>query len=227
MEDDGDPRLHLLELLNQIERIRTLLRQRAKQSVQSRGSRHQLDEEQKADQKTTAVINRRIKEGHQGESDRAGEEGTTDDHIKAQTKSLVEKHHFDREQALQRAMETVGKGNRVRWILSAQPGIPAFFDVEPLPNVLQVAFNTEHPVHPYLYDLLHPDVDDRSEEDLRISLGRAAAAFRILFYSWARFEEEQTDRDRRTIRNARLEWGKYSEEFFDEDDGSISPTDLI
>ena len=227
MEEDGDPRLHLLELRTQIERIRTLLRVRAKQSVQSREGRHQLDEEQKADQKTTAAINRRIKEGHQGESDRAGEEGTTEDHIKAQTKSLVEKHHLDREQALQRAMETVDKGNRVRWILSAQPGIPAFFDVEPLPNVLQVAFNTEHPVHPYLYDLLHPDVDDRSEEDLRISLGRAAAAFRILFYSWARFEEEQTDHDRRNIRNARLEWGKYSEEFFDEDDGSISPTDLI
>ena len=227
MEEDGDQRLHLLELRTQVERIRTLLRQRAGQSVQNRASRHQLDENQKADEKTTAVIKRRIREGHQGESDRAGEEGTREDQIKAQTESLEKKHHFDNEQALQRAMETVDKGNRVSWILSAQPGIPAFFDVEPLPNVLQVAFNTEHPVHPYLYDLLHPNVEEMSDEDLRVSLSKAAAAFRILFYSWARYEEEQTDRDRRNIRNTRLEWGKYAEEFFDEEDGSIPPTDLV
>jgi hypothetical protein len=227
MEEDGDQRVHLLELRTQVERIRTLLRQRAGQSVQVRPSRHQLDEEQKADAKTSAAIRRREREGHQGESDRAGEKGTTEDQIQAQAKSLVERHHFDREQALQKAMETVDKGNRVSWILSAQPGIPAFFDVEPLPNILQVAFNTEHPVHPYLYDLLHPDMEEMSEDDLKSSLSKAAAAFRILFYSWARFEEEQTDRDRRNIRNARLEWGKYSEEFFDEDDGSIPPTDLV
>ena len=227
MEEDGDQRLHLLELRTQIERIRTLLRQRAGKSVQRRPSRHQLDEDQKADAKTTAAIKRRIQEGHRGESDRAGQEGTKDDHIEAQTTSLVERHKFDKEQALQKAMETVDKGNRVSWILSAQPGIPAFFDVEPLPNVLQVAFNTEHPVHPYLYDLLYPDVDNMLEEDVKASLSKAAAAFRILFYSWARFEEEQTDLERRKIRNARLEWGKYSEEFFDEDDGSFPPTDLV
>ena len=227
MEEDGDPRLHLLDLRTQIERIKGLLRQRAGQSVQVRRSRHQLDEEQKADAKTTAAIKRRILQGHKGESDRAGETGTKEEHIAAQAKALAEKHHFDKELALQRAMETVDKGNRVSWILSAQPGIPAFFEVEPLPNVLQVAFNTEHPVHPYLYALLHPDIEELTEEQLRDSLSKAAAAFRILFYAWARFEEEQTDRDRRTIRNARLEWGKYSEEFFDDDDGSIAPTDLV
>ena len=227
MEEDGDQRVHLLVLRTQVERIRTLLRHHAGLSMQGRQSRHHQDEEQKADAKTSAAIRRRVKEGHQGESDRAGEKGTTEDQIQAQAQSLVEKHHFDREQALQKAMETVDKGNRVSWILSAQPGSPAFFDVEPLPNILQVAFNTEHPVHPYLYDLLHPDIEEMSEEDLKSSLSKAAAAFRILFYSWARFEEEQTDRDRRNIRNARLEWGKYSEEFFDEDDGSIPPTDLV
>ena len=227
MEEDGDPRQHLLGLRTQVDRIKGLLRQRARQSVQVRPERHQLDEDQKADAKTSAAIKRRILQGHQGESDRAGEIGTKDDHIVAQAKALAERHQFDKEQALQRAMETVDKGNRVSWILSAQPGTPAFFEVEPLPNVLQVAFNTEHPVHPYLYALLHPDIEELTEDQLRDRLSKAAAAFRILFYAWARFEEEQTDRDRRAVRNARFEWGKYSEEFFDEDDGSIAPTDLV
>ena len=227
MEEDGDQRLDLLDLREQMDRIISLLRNRASQSNQPRTGRHQLDEDQKADAKTTAAIKRRIEEGHRGESDVAGETGTEDEHIQEQVRVLVEKHLIDRDQALQRVIETIEKGNRVSWILSAQPGSPAFFDVEPLPNLLQVAFNTKHPVHSYLYDLLHSNIDEKSEEDIRESLRKAAAAFKILVYSWARFEEEQSDLERRRIRNARLEWGKYAEEFFDEDDGSIRPTDLV
>ena len=51
-------------------------------------------------------------------------------------------------------------------------------------------------------------------------------AFRVLIYSWARFEEEQTERERRGVRNARFEWGKYAEEFFEEDDDEPPPTDF-
>ena len=116
--------------------------------------------------------------------------------------------------------------NRVRWILSAQSS-PAFFDVEPLPNVIQVALNTNHPVHSHLFDIMHPDVEDMTEEEVRERLVRAAAAFRILIYSWARYEDEQCERPRRQVRNARWEWGKYAEEFFDEDDDSVPLTDLV
>ena len=104
---------------------------------------------------------------------------------------------------------------------------PAFFEVEPLPNVIQVALNTNHPVHSHLYDIMNPDTDELTEDEVRERLARASAAFRILVYSWARYEEEQTDRAGRQVRNSRLEWGKCAEEFFDEDDGSITPTDLV
>ena len=227
MEEDGDQRLGLLELREQMDRIIGLLRTRAGQSLQQRISRHQLDEDQKADAKTTAAIKRRIEEGHKGESDRAGETGTEDEHMQEQERVLVEKYHLDRDYARKRVIETLKKGNRVSWILAAQPGNAAFFDVEPLPNLLQVAFNTKHPVHSYLYDILTSNIDEKSEEDVRESLSNVAAAFKILFYSWARFEEEQSNGEKRRIRNARVEWGKYAEEFFDEDDGSIPPTDLV
>ena len=227
MQEDGDPRVDLLELHSQMSRTITSLRNRAKQSRQARKPRHQPDEDQKADMKTTAAIKRRLEEGHKGESDRAGETGTKEEHIAELVRVLVEEHLLDKDSAVKRVIETIEKGNRVSWILSAQDRSPAFFDVEPLPNLLQVVFNTKHPVHSYLYDLLHPDIDERSEEDVRESLRKAAAAFKILFYSWARFEEEQSDGDKRRIRNARLEWGKYAEEFFDEDDGTIAPADLV
>ena len=226
MEEDGDHRVYLLELHKQIRNVITGMRSRVKEKIQPRGPRHVPNEDQKADAKATAAIKRRIVEGHQGESDRAGESGTKEEHKEAQVESLVEKHRLDQSDALQRVAETIEAGNRVRWIQSAQSSA-AFFDVESLPNVIQVALNTNHPVYSHLYDIMHPDVDKLTEDEVRERLARAAAAFRILIYSWARYEEEQTDRSRRQVRDARVEWGKYAEEFFDEDDGSIAPTDLV
>lgn len=226
MEEEGDHRSYLLDLRKQITNAIELLRPRSRQAKQARGQRHVLDEDQKADAKASAAIARRMQEGYEGESDKAGESGSADEHREAQVESLTRKHHFDQTDALQEIDETIRAGNRVRWIQSAQSS-PAFFDVESLPNVIQVALNTDHPVHSHLYDIMHPDVEDMTDEEVRERLARAAAAFRILIYSWARYEEEQTERDRRRVRDARLEWGKYAEEFFDEDDDSIPPTDLV
>ncbi len=226
MEEDGDYRVYLLDLRKQIENAISLMRPRVQQSRQRRRKRHVLSEDQKADAKATAAIKRRMEDGHQGESDRAGETGTEEEQKETQVESLVEKHHLDQRDALQRIDETIKTGSRVRWIQSSQSSA-AFFDVEPLPNVIQVALNTNHPVHSHLYDVMHADVEELTEDEVRERLAKAAAAFRILIYSWARYEEEQTNRTRREVRNARWEWGRYAEDFFDEDDDSIPPTDLV
>lgn len=226
MAEDGDYRVYLLDLRRQIEKAIELMRPRIRETSQRRGPRHVLDEDQKADAKATSAIKRRIEEGYKGESDRAGESGTEEERREAQVESLVEKHHLDHTDALQRIDETIRMNSRVRWIQSAQSS-PAFFDVESLPNVIQVALNTKHPVHSHLYDIMHPDVEELAEDEIRERLARAAAAFRILIYSWARYEEEQIDRAWRQVRDARVEWGKYAEEFFDEEDDSVPPTDLV
>ncbi len=226
MEEEGDYRTYLLELRRQIEKAITAMRPRVREARKPRGRRHLADEDQKADQKATTAIKRRVEEGHEGESDRVGSQGTQEEQRETQLKSLTEKHHLDRDDALHRIDETIKADSRVRWIQSAQSS-PGFFDVEAFPNVLQVALNTNHPVHSHLYDVMHPDVDDMNEDEIRDRLRKAAAAFRILIYSWARYEDEQTDRERRRVRDARLEWGKYAEEFFDEDDDAAPPTDMV
>ena len=226
MEEEGDHRVHLLDLRKQIENAIKLMRPRVRQARHRRGLRHDLDEDQKADAKATAAIRRRMEEGHRGDSDRAGESGTEEEQKETQVDSLVQKHHLDQGDALRRIDKTIRTGNRVRWIQSAQSSA-AFFDVESLPNVVQVALNTKHPVFSHLYDIMHPESDELTEEEVRERLAKAAAAFHILIYSWARYEDEQTERARRQVRDARVEWGKYAEEFFDEDDGSIPPTDLV
>lgn len=227
MEEEGDYRTYLLELRRQIEKAIAAMRPRVREARKPRGPRHMADEDQKADQKATSAIKRRAEEGHEGESDRAGSQATKEEQKETQLKSLTEKHHLDRDDALHRIDETIKADSRVRWIQSAQSS-PGFFDVESFPNVLQVALNTDHPVHSHLYDVMHPDVDEMNEDEIRDRLRKAAAAFRILIYSWARYEDEQTDRERRRVRDARLEWGKYAEEFFDEDDDAAPPpTDMV
>ncbi len=226
MEDDGDYRVHLLDLRKQIQNAISIMRPRVKEARQKRGKRHTPDEDQKADAKATAAIKKRLGEGHKGSSDIAEETGSEQDHTEAQVESLVTKHNFAKEDALRKVAETIEAGNRVRWIQSHQSS-PAFFDIDALPGVIQVALNTDHPVHSHLYDVMHPDVDELSEEEVRDRLYKAAAAFRILIYSWARYEDEQTDKMKRVVRDARMEWGKYAEEFFDDDDGSVPPTDMI
>ena len=221
MRRDGDPRVGLLDLQSQIKKLIGLMRDRVKEAKKTRRKRHGQDEERMAEKRVTAKIRERIESGHKGESDRSGEEGTTEQHKKAQLGSLVGKHHLEENEALRLIDETIKEGSRVRWIQTAQH-TPAFFDVEPLPNVVQVALNTKHPVYAHLYDVLHADVDDLSEQDVRDRLSRASAAFRVLFYAWARYEDEQTERGRRPVRNARLEWGKYAEEFFDDDEDAIT-----
>ena len=227
MEEDGDHRVYLLDLRRQIQKAITLMRSHIDQSKRPRKNRHVLDDDQKADAKATAAIKRRVKEGHKGESDLIEETGTEEDHVEEQVKTLVEKHKIEQSDAIRRVMETMQHGHRVRWIESSQAS-PAFFDVEPQPSVLQVVFNSKHPVHSYLYHLLDTDIEDLTDDEIRDRLSKAHAAFRILVYSWARFEEEQSsEQERRRVRNARLEWGKYAEEFFDEEDDSVPPTDLV
>lgn len=225
MEDDGDYRVHLLELRKQIENAIKAMRPRIKEARRRRPGR-ELDEDQKADAKATAAIKRRLEEGHRGESDVAEESGTEEQRAQTQVQSLVEKHHFSESDALKRVAETIETGNKVRWIQSQQAS-PAFFDVDTLPGVIQVAFNTNHPVYKHLWELMHPNLEELTEQEVRERLVKASAAFQILIYSWARFEDEQTDRSKRQVRDARMEWGRYAEEFFEEGDDSLPPTDMI
>ena len=216
MEEDGDPLIHLFDLRKQIMNAISLMRPRVRQARKRRGGGVD-DEDTKADKKATAKIRQRIEEGHAGESDRRGGETTEDERKKEEVQSLTERHHMERGDALRVIDETIKAGNAVRWIQSKQSS-PAFFDVEPLPGVIQVALNSAHPVHEHLYEVMHPDVDDMDDEEVRERLAKSAAAFRILLYAWARYEEEQVGKDKRKVRDARVEWGKYAEEFFDEDE---------
>lgn len=226
MEEDGDPRVHLLDLNQQIRKAIKIMRDRVRQTRQSR-TRHSIEKEQKTDAKATVAIKRRIQEGYRGESDRAAEFVPENEQKTLQMKSLVEKYHLDESDALQRVIQTIETKYKVRWLQSDQ-STPAFFDVDSLPDVIQVALNTNHPVYSDLYAIMHPDTDEMSTEEIRERLEKAAMAFRLLIYAWARFEDEQdSERLKDRIMEFRIDWGKMAKDFFYEDDESPYPSDLV
>ena len=216
LESDGDPLIDLDDLRQQILNALRVMRPKVRQARRRRES-GLPNEDAKADKKATAKIKQRIEKGFSGESDLRGMKATEDERKKEEIQSLTETHHFERDDALRAIDETIRARSVVRWIQSRQNS-PAFFDVESLPSVIQVALNSGHPVHEHLYEVMHPDLDDMDEDEVRERLAKSAAAFRVLLYAWARYEEEQVGREKRKVRDARVEWGKYAEEFFDEDD---------
>jgi hypothetical protein len=99
-------------------------------------------------------------------------------------------------------------------VTSHQPGNPAFFDVEFFPDLLQVALNMDHPVFDHLVAALDGDPAVLNNADLVERLERAGTAFKILLFSWARFEDEQPQGPRDRARKMRWDWGMLATEFF-------------
>ena len=204
MSEDGDSRVHLLDLHGQLEKTIKLLRGRVKLSARRRGRRCPVNEDEKANAKATAEIKRRIRGGHPSKTERLAEEVPVDRQDAMQVDSLT-KFGLSKKDALIEIEETIMRGHHVRWILAAQES-PSFFDVELLPSILQIALNVNHPVHEHLYEVMHPEVENMDEAELRERLAKSAAAFRLLLYAWGRYEDEQPDRERRIVRNTRYEW---------------------
>jgi len=226
MEAENDPRVYLYDLQNQIQKALKVIRPKI-QEARIRRKRHGSTSANDAEKIATTAIKQRIEEGYKGKSDEAGKIGNEEERQEKQIESLTLIHHFDSDDARRQISETIRAGLNARLIQSSQPSTPAFFTVEPLPNVLQVALNTSHPVYSHLYDVIHrQDFQELSNNDLIYYLENAAIAFEILLFSWARYEDEQIERDKRMVRDVRIEWGKYAEEFFDDDDGLIAPSNF-
>lgn len=211
LEEEGDPRSKLLELRKAVEDAIHLMREKNKE-IRQRRDRHTSGQESRADAQATAVIERRKRSGFRGESDEILAKITPNQQKEKQAEMLHNKYNIDQDQAKLHASKTLEFGNVVSWAISSQES-PSFFDIDSS-SVLQVIFNSNHPVHTHLYEPLFADVDNMTTAELKAHLSRLVSAFRLLVYSWARYEEEQPrEGGRRAVRNSRIEWGKYAEEF--------------
>jgi hypothetical protein len=165
--------------------------------------------------KASDAVRRRQEEGHTGRTDQMAEDKTEQERRNEQLNTLTQRHHLDEDAAHSMVDEAMERDWRVRWISSPQDS-DAFFNIDLMAGMLQVIFNTEHPLHSHLMAALENVPEDAGEADLRERLARASEAFKLLIFSWARMEDEiPGDRDRLRVSYARRDWGRYARDFIE------------
>ncbi|MFI1132352.1 ATP-binding protein [Streptomyces althioticus] len=217
LKEFGDPREPLLGLAQFLgELLKKMRRKLLQQTFGNRKGKKRHDQD--VTSKATDAVKRRHEDGHTGTTDRLAQETTEAEKRQQQLTALTERHHVDEDTAQTLVDEALENDWRVRWISSPQDS-SAFFNIDLLAGMLQVSFNTEHPLHSKLMAVLEDVPENASEAELRQRLARATETFKLLIFSWARMEDEiPSKKDRRVIADARSDWGRYARDFIE--DGS-------
>ena len=209
LEEDGDPRYALVELVATIRRRITILRNQIQ--VQNQGSerarRHSTAEEIATE--ATAQLK---KSGQTGQSD-AGENLSTDERTK-EIEGVLKEDGFDDADAHAIAVDAVSTG--LKYVLTEGPiDGSAFFTVRPAGGEILVKINVSHPAYAHLVDALPSSIEGLPDDVgvLKERLTRAGLGLRLLLLAWARFEDEQPAERRMEIQDIRSDWGRYANRF--------------
>jgi len=223
LREEGNPRLPLIEIVYYI-REKLLGQLRAELKIQTEGTGTKRKRHEEVEIQAEVAVQRRRVETRPSLTDQLAEVTTEEQSKQLQYESLVETHRYSPADAQRIIDETMSQGKHVRLLTSRNPDSPAFFNVEYIPGMLQVALNMDHPVYNDLIAVLDGDIEGASREELAERLNAAANAFKLLLISWARFEDEQPEKPRERAKRMRQDWGRLASEFLgatsadDEDD---------
>lgn len=209
LEEEGDPRHHLMELVRHIHgRIKQLRSEVDRQGANKRSGRKRHDEPSVED-KITGKINERAMEGNTTPYD------DEDFNKQELLESLTEKNRVPNRDAREIADAVEQWGRKIIFV-EAEADTPAFFQVDHAGGVTEIVINRRHPAYETLVAVLDPDPSTKNGDELLQRLNTASETLRILLAAWARYEEEDTKNQER-LRDTRYEWGKMARAFLSEE----------
>ncbi|MGR3937035.1 ATP-binding protein [Streptomyces sp. BRA346] len=215
--EEGDPRVPLMEIVFHVrDKLLKLLRDELKQ--QRQGTRKARRRHEEAEKQAEQAVRRRRTEARPSETDTLETQTSPEESQQEQVESLVNRHKYMPLDAERMVAETTTQNRHVRLLTSRNPDSPAFFNVEFIPGVLQVSLNMDHPVYDDLVAVLDDDYEGASESELKDRLERASNAFKLLLFSWARFEDESGPKMKERTKSYRQDWGRMAKEFFSVDE---------
>lgn len=213
LEADEDPRWPLLELAHQIRKnintIRDLIR------AQTAGAKNTQSREQGSsspEAKATEATRKRKDEGRQGASD--VQEELPPEIRQEEIKEELMEQGVMHTTAEDLAASTVGRGLKYTFAHAASSSA-AFFDVKSRGGAIIVTLNTSHPAYANLIEILEDEFDEADLETLKSRLIRARDGLKLLLTAWARFEDEQSDKQRSRVQDARWDWGRMARDFLE------------
>ncbi len=114
------------------------------------------------------------------------------------------------------AESSIKSGDRFVWIPTTISG-SQFFDIVPKSGLLYIKLNTQHAAYKNLMDIVKDIPDELDLKEAKLRLERTYQGLRLLIASWARYEDETEDQDRKCeIQNFRITWGQILQDFLQE-----------
>jgi hypothetical protein len=210
MEEDGDPRLALVEIVDSIDRRLRTIRNQIK--VQKQGTGRKVGPRHVAELRATEVTADMKERGQSGESD-VGEQRPSEERTKELQAALVE-DGLDKDDAHEIAVDAISMG--IKYVLTkGDLEGSAFFTVRPIAGEIVVKLNINHPAYIHLVEALDDDPQNlpNGAAELKERLEKAAVGLRLLLLAWARFEDEQPAQRRMDVQDIRSDWGRYASKF--------------
>ena len=217
LELEDDPRAPLVELAHIIDRRLRTIRETIR--IQTRSTDPDTRRQgATAERHATDVTRKLQQEGSVGRSDQGADAPVESRKLELQ-KELVEEGGLSEEEAMRRVDDVFA--NDLKYVFAEGPlEGSSFFSVRPVAGEIVVRLNTNHPAYINLVEVLTEVGQDSqpalSPDDLRERLRKAGIGLRLLLLAWARFEDEQTNADRRTqLQDIRSDWGRYASKFLE------------
>lgn len=214
LEADEDPRWPLLEIANHIKKNINSIRELIKaQTAGGKSAQNRYQGTMSPEVKATEATRKRIEVGQQGASD-TQEQQQSPEVRKEEIKVELIEQGVTKNTAEDLAASTVGRGLKYTFAHASISGA-AFFDVKSRGGAIIITLNTSHPAYENLIEILEDEVDEANIETLKARLIRARDGLKLLLTAWARFEDEQPDRQRNRVQDARWDWGRMAREFLE------------
>lgn len=207
---DSEEHEHLLPVLKTVRN--TLSKVRRTLAEQTRGSRTKTDIiTPESTMFATAAINSRLSNGSESASDRTLRTTSVDQRVDQNVEVLVQSG-TPQPDAVQIVHDMVKQGRRV-YIKSDFLDSSAIFSVRDVGGILHLTLNRSHPAYDVLFVMLdESQVNPYSEAE---RLRRTKIALEMLFFSWARMEDESRydARLEDQLRQTREAWGMMARNF--------------
>jgi hypothetical protein len=209
LEENGDPRLVIYDISNQIRRnLRTLREQIQRMMIGARRPGEVVAPPGSAeDIATRATKKRREQLGDRGRSDREEQKPAPERTAELAQELIAE--GVDETTATQVAVQAVRSNIKFLFQDAEIPGT-AFFDIKSKAGTIIVNINTRHPVSEHLFELLKANNTEPDPPTLK--------ALKLLLTAWARLEDESGDARRQQLEDVRQDWGRLARDFLQEAD---------
>lgn len=217
LEEDGDPSLLILNLIELVDRRLKVLRNVIKVQKQGAANSRKRHDPDSPEYVATQLTRQRQQEGITGRSD-ADENLPVDERKTLIAGALVDSGIAPGD-AEETAARLVDDGIKYTFAEADLEGL-SFFSVRPVAGEIMIKLNTNHPAYKNLDQILaEPAEEGDSPAELRDRINRASHGLRLLLLAWARLEDEQPSEKRRAeMQEVRNNWGAMAYRFLDTDE---------